>query len=714
MEIYEFNNQNKTASLYLGKYFELIHGKHKKQYGEAGAKNIYENIEETFKHCQNQILQNPQNPNVLLVGKVQSGKTSNLELFAALAFDNGFNFVVIYGGYDNTLLDQTTKRFIKNFDIPADIDYSDSSPVIFSSDDSTTLLNVTDKIIADLIEEQKPIFLVSMKQPAAMRKINQLLKKIDRMKIKSFIIDDEGDQASLNTKKNKTEDASATYAEICRMKELLSNPLYLSVTATPQANIFLNEYSRLKPSSIRLIEPGKGYCGAEVYHLSEDSDIVYSTLNSSDADALVDEMPVSLKKALCHYFLASAVLFVRGIKDSDMIIHTHRTVNEHEIIYNRVNQIISNYQDNIKYKQTSEVENLISELEDYFNLSFPKTRDSLSFADLKDIVIEQVIPRIHIILKNSAGKTTQGNESSHRYKIHIGGDLLQRGLTFKHLVATYFLRWAKNGGNMDTNLQRARWFGYRSKYIDVCKIFTVEEIAEEFTNLAQMEEDLWNQFYQVQEGTKKIDDILIRAGTTKQKPTRKPVVDFFKISFKQQWNCQKQGVFDEQIIRKNNGLLEKLKSNYSLYETRKGRKKEDEVTAHFTVVSSSEFLSFMEQTEGIFSNSPFDESALKAVLQKAQKVNLVFMDKNETRKRTFYSDGKIKVLQQGADNIDKEKANYLGDTEVLIDVDEINIQVHKIVPKKMKSENEEQILENFEQYMYAFFIPDSCDYYVRV
>ena len=71
----------------------------------------------------------------------------------------------------------------------------------------------------------------------------------------------------MNTKKNKALDASATYAEIVRMKDLLEDPLYLSVTATPQALIFLDEYSRLRPDSIRLIEPSKGYCGAEAYHL---------------------------------------------------------------------------------------------------------------------------------------------------------------------------------------------------------------------------------------------------------------------------------------------------------------------------------------------------------------------------------------------------------------------------------------------------------------
>jgi len=63
---------------------------------------------------------------------------------------------------------------------------------------------------------------------------------------------------------------------------------------------------------------------------------------------------------------------------------------------------------------------------------------------------------------------------------YLGGDLLQRGVTFENLITTYFTRWAKMGGNMDTNLQRARWFGYRSKYIDLCKIFTTKEISVEF------------------------------------------------------------------------------------------------------------------------------------------------------------------------------------------------------------------------------------------
>ena len=277
-----------------------------KKYGDFGAENIRENIISTFEEALKQTKDTRVSNNMLLVGKVQSGKTSNLELFTALAFDNGFNMVVIYGGYDDTLLSQTMNRFKKTFDIPNDIDYSDPTPVIFSSDDGKQLLSVDNEIIEDLLAAKKPIFLISMKRPAAMSKVNDLLGRIDKTKLKAFIIDDEGDQASLNTKKNKAEDASATYAEIVRMKDLLSDPLYLSVTATPQANIFLDNYSRLRPDSIRLIEPGKGYCGAEAYHLF-DSDVIEPISDEDQNELTNGSIPVSLKNAIYHYIVASAI-----------------------------------------------------------------------------------------------------------------------------------------------------------------------------------------------------------------------------------------------------------------------------------------------------------------------------------------------------------------------------------------------------------------------
>ena len=142
-------------------YFEVVHQKHIASYGEAGANNIQENIIETYRQIQNQ-LNSSENKNVLLVGKVQSGKTSNLELLTALAFDNGYNVLVIYGGYDNSLLKQTTDRFKVTFDATGEIAFDNPAPAIFhTSDNNTPIEGIDSEIMDDLLSYNKPVVFVS-------------------------------------------------------------------------------------------------------------------------------------------------------------------------------------------------------------------------------------------------------------------------------------------------------------------------------------------------------------------------------------------------------------------------------------------------------------------------------------------------------------------------------------------------------------------------
>lgn len=101
MEQYKIEDKITTSSIFTvkqGKYYNKIHNKHIESYSEYGASNIRDNITNTFREAMIQLNDSNRSNNMLLVGKVQSGKTSNLELFTALAFDNGFNLVVIYGG----------------------------------------------------------------------------------------------------------------------------------------------------------------------------------------------------------------------------------------------------------------------------------------------------------------------------------------------------------------------------------------------------------------------------------------------------------------------------------------------------------------------------------------------------------------------------------------------------------------------------------------
>ena len=695
----------------LGQYFRVVHQKHIASYGESGANNIQENIVETYRQIQNQ-LNSSENKNVLLVGKVQSGKTSNLELLTAIAFDNGYNVLVIYGGYDNSLLKQTTDRFKVTFDATGEISFDDQSPAILhTSDNNTPIEGIDREIMDDLLSYKKPIVFVSMKRPVAMRKINKLFKSLDKSKFRAFIIDDEGDQASLNTAKDKFRDASATYSQIREMKQLLGDPMYLSVTATPQANIFLNELSALRPGSIHLIRPGFGYDGAVVYHILENG-IVEFVDNGGGDDLGQSGMPKSLRDAILYFIVASAIKSKRASSTkerfSDMIIHSFREVSQHGNIYTLVDNFIKTLKDSFQYED-EDVVGYCNEFECCYNRYVDESvKCSVRFDDIK-AELGHVIKRVNVILKNAVGKSTQGNEQLKWHKIYIGGDLLQRGLTFSNLVTTYFTRWAVRGGSMDTNLQRARWFGYREKYIDLCKIFTTSEISQEFTALAEIEEDLWSQFEDVENGLLKIDDILIRADNTRQSPTSKQRVDYKRITFKNRWIKQKFLVEDVERIRANNAVLEELINTVSWTDTTVGSRNNNR-TATYAYFSSEELRRLINMIYETFDYEPFQKKALIDLLTE-DRMPVILMDAcKKPRYRSLYPHVfRIKALLQGADSIDEKKITYEGDSSVLIDKGKINIQVHKVIPGYKR---DAPITEK-TQYMFAIYLPKEKIYFVK-
>lgn len=709
--IIEKNKQELTIN--YGKYTELVHKKQVASYGEDSANNILENIKNKFNNSLIQLNNPDKNNNILFVGKVQSGKTSSLEMFTALAFDNGYQMSIIYGGYDSSLLSQTRKRFSKTFDVPQNPTLDDENAIVFSTEDTATLNLLNADNVSTLISSNRPIILLTMKRPDAMKKVNAFLKRIQELKIKAFIIDDEGDQASLNTKKDKQNDASATYREIKHMKKALNDPLYLAVTATPQANIFLNEYSAVKPDDIMLIDPAVGYCGASVYHQTSDLiDIVNDDI--SDITSGIS-MPNSLRNAINYFIVASAIkkniASDKKANYSDMIVHSHRTTTHHKILYNMINSYIEDLKNCILYDSSDLGGRLNIFKNCYDEYFYEKYNANFSFNNIKENILT-VIKQIKPILKNSKGGNSQIIENLTYHKIYVGGDLLQRGVTFENLIATYFTRWAKTGGNMDTNLQRARWFGYRSKYIDLCKIFMTKDISVEFYGLAETEEDLWEQFYQIEQHEKNISDVVIVSPEySNQKPCRRNVADYKKLKFNNRWLKQKFCIADINQINHNNKLIEDLKTNYKVYNTTIGRK-DGKVSASYVCVPPENLVNLLHSIEGIFENNPFGGIDIcNAITKCSYDIPIVFIakDNNQPRIRSLYpGDLEIKVLQQGADNIDPNKVIYEGDAAVIIDKNKFNMQIHKIEPYDKQNNKKYK-----EQYMFAIYSPSETSYYIK-
>lgn len=713
MEKYIVKTESQDITINYGKYTNLVYEKQSSSYGDDSANNTRDNIKNKFINSLLQLNNHDKNNNILFVGKVQSGKTSSLEMFTAIAFDNGYQMAIIYGGYDSSLLSQTRKRFSKTFDVSPIPTLDDENAIVFSTEDPTTLNLLNTDNVSMFISANRPIILLTMKRPDAMKKVNAFLKRIQELKVKAFIVDDEGDQASLNTKKDKQNDASATYREIKNMKKILDNPLYLAVTATPQANIFLNEYSAVKPDDIMLIDPAVGYCGASIYHQTSDLiDIVNDDISDITNNM---SMPNSLRNAINYFIIASAIKMNiaedKKANYSDMIVHSHRTTKHHRILYNMISSYIEDLKNCIMY-DSSDLGGYLNILKEcYDEYFYEKYNTTFNFDNIKENILT-VIKQAKPILKNSKGGNSQIIENLTYHKIYIGGDLLQRGVTFENLITTYFTRWAKSGGNMDTNLQRARWFGYRSKYIDLCKIFMTKDISVEFYGLAETEEDLWGQFYQVEQHEKNISDVVIVCPEySNQKPCRRNVADYKKLKFNNRWLKQKFCIADINQIDHNNRLIEDLKTNYNLYSTQNGRR-DGKISASYVCIPAEDLANLLHSIEGVFENNPFGGIDIcNAIAKCSYDIPVIFItkDNDQPRIRSLYpGDLEIKVLQQGADNIDPNKIIYEGDTAVIIDKDKLNIQIHKIEPydkqnnKKLKG-----------QYMFAIYSPSETSYYIK-
>lgn len=696
MEEYTFNLQR--SSIKYGKFENKVYQIHLNKYGKESADRILEKCTEILKESILQKNDPKRTSNSLIIGKVQSGKTSNLEMISALAFDNGFNMLIIYGGYDNTLLDQCIKRFTKIFDPEND---NEDVQIISTSNDTINV--VDDNFLKRCIDEKTPIIIIGLKRPSGLDKINEVLSDSDLSNIKSFIIDDEGDQASLNVAKDKTneKEASATYASIKKMKQLLGDPIYFPVTATPMANVFLPDLSVLRPDSLHLVYPASNYTGAETFHLLETN-----IESANDVDVLDNGcLSKSLEDALKHFIVASAIMLKRGEKKSCMIIHSYREVAYHKVLYKIVDDYIGMYKYSLENGDEKSVyEPLSKTLNELFNENL---RHKYTLDSIKE-EISTIIKSIKIVIRNSGNKNEEESLKYYRNVIHIGGDLLQRGVTFDNLLTTYFTRWSDNG-NMDTSLQRARWFGYRKKYLDLCKVYMPDKVKMEFSNLASIENDLWEQFEQIERGELSIEDIVIDAEDTSLRPTRRNVANIKKIGFTKKWFNQRMGIFDINQIKKCKVNFENLIFGKDVLSTNAGRTDERD-TARYIKIRPDEFMSFMEQSDFIFNQSPFSIQDLKYILKDEDYINLVLMfdgPRKEVRERSF-SEGKISALQQGADALNPDDVNYLGDAHVIPERNIMTVQVFKVVPKINN-----ELKEEYTQYMFSIHVPRKRTSYVR-
>lgn len=516
-----------------------------------GVTKIVENAARTLSYCPNPESDEECKKTGIVIGKVQSGKTSNFISITALAFDNGYNVVVVLGGTKKPLVKQNRER-IK--------EYFATAKEVLVLDTTDFRDELTSKKIQRFIKNGKKVVIVALKNTTQINYVAEnVFDDVGLTEKATLIIDDEGDEASLNSlvKKGKK---SPTYLAIETLKGKLKRHCFLSITATPQANLLIDTLDVLSPDFGILVDPGYGYCGLDVFH----SGSRYTEKIPDNETSLLDDgIPQSFIKAISMFFVACAIHKSRGMKYGEkmsMLVHPSQLKADHSKVYIKVDELVADWIEKSENKKDIAYGAVRKTFQDGYN-EYAKTNVEglLPFDDLEDEIIQAMNNcGIHKI----NGDSVQNNaDELYDFNIYVGGTMLGRGLTLKGLVITYIIRTAKGVSTVDTVQQRARWFGYKMKYLDLCKIFAVGKIIKEFREIRDHEEDLWETVRQTNsQGIRFKDMARIFTLSDNLKMTRGSVARTEGYSFKL-WNKQRLFQSDEEMIKSNKAILNKVRSD---------------------------------------------------------------------------------------------------------------------------------------------------------
>ena len=413
----------------------------------------------------------------LVVGYVQSGKTMSFEAVAALARDNDFQIVIVVAGRSTSLLEQSTGRLRR--DLRIDEPDRPRNWFLFknpSNDDG--IIQAISGVLDNWRDSRMPksykktILITVLKQHQHLGNLTALVRALNIQKVPVLIIDDEADQASLNTEVAKR-DESTTYRRLTELRKELPNHTYLQYTATPQAPLLISIIDSLSPNFVQVLEPGDAYVGGQEFFADNRYIRVIPPKDVPGRSNPLIEPPETLMEALRVFMLGvTAGLANQDTGNRSMLVHpSHRTA-QHRQFYNWVRNIIDAWKRILDWPDDNpDKRELIEDFrEAYADLAKTAESDLPAFADLT--------PNLPLAFRNtivweinaSSGRTPQVDWRDSYGWILVGGQAMDRGFTVEGLTVTYMPRGI-GGGNADTVQQRARFFGYKRPYLGYCRLY---------------------------------------------------------------------------------------------------------------------------------------------------------------------------------------------------------------------------------------------------
>ena len=432
----------------------------------------------------------------LLVGDVQSGKTSHMfGLMCAAADESFMNFVLLTT--DNILLQQQTyQRALR--DLPD-----------FCVCDETEYLKFVQNNL------RRPAVIVLKKNTSVLKQWKNNFSSTNFCAGNPlFIVDDEADAASLNTQVNKGKQSTIN-KNLEAIKKTTSSSVYMEVTGTPQSILLQTAKSGWKPYFIYYFRPGKGYMGGNFFFPPEPTKHIVFTDNDEAEELLNDdEFPENgLKAALILHLISSGHIMLNGGAVCNFLIHPSVKTSQHSCFANK----IGSYLNEISHSH-GELETREAFERAYESLKETKS-DILPFEQIYAYIAEQLQnDKIGILMLNSVVSYDENTQYDTGINILIGGNSLGRGVTFPQLQTIYYCRVAKSP-QADTMWQHARMFGY-DRDPGLLRVFMPPKLFKLFSDINRTNNSIIKQIENSSNGC----DIKIFYPTG-LKPTRKNVLD---------------------------------------------------------------------------------------------------------------------------------------------------------------------------------------------
>jgi hypothetical protein len=446
----------------------------------------------------------------LVVGYVQSGKTSNFTAVISKAADINYRMFVVLSGLTNSLRNQTQARLETEL---VNLNPAGWLTLTQGEKDFSGRMPVT---VDYALNPGKKILVVLKKNQAVLRRFIRWLSGGNPTLMQScpiLVIDDEADQASVNASNNEQR-RTAINALLLQLLGLSPKAAYVGYTATPFANV-LNEPpedNNLYPRHFILSLPRpKNYFGPErifgrerLRTEEDDSEIdgldMIRPVTDEEADrlragteAFQPEIVPSLGAALKYFWMATAARLVRRstIDFSTMLVHTTLLTDTHQFYREQLEQFRTSYASLLANDTEAQKAALRKQWDDEAaRLDRTKAGCALPAVTFDELWphFTEIVNKTKIVVDNhrSQDRLNFSNDRKGTIYLVVGGNTLSRGLTLEGLVVSYFIRTSTA---YDTLMQMGRWFGYRTGYEDLPRIWMTNELAENFFDLATVEED---------------------------------------------------------------------------------------------------------------------------------------------------------------------------------------------------------------------------------